>query len=333
MPSYEGIGIFNMHVLLVNNTRIPALKYGGTERDIWHQGDELVKMGHQVSYLVAPGSTCPFATYMLVYNPYLPLNPQIPDWADVVHVHFPIQEPLKKPYMVTVHGNGKVGEVYNINTVFVSKDHAARHNSTSFVYNGLGLKEYGPIDLKKNRKHLLFLAKTSRIEKNLSGAISIATHIQEPLKILGGRRLSIKRGVSYAGMVGGAQKNTLLNEAKALLFPVRWHEPLGLAILEALLFGMPVFGTPYGSLPELINEERGFLSTRADEIALAAREHSSYDAIKCHQFIADQFTARHMTEAYLQLFEKVMNGFALNLEPPRTLATEIPRLLPYQDLP
>ena len=39
-----------MHVLIVNNTRIPVLKYGGTERDIWHQGAALVKMGHQVSY-------------------------------------------------------------------------------------------------------------------------------------------------------------------------------------------------------------------------------------------------------------------------------------------
>ncbi len=321
-----------MHVLIVNNTRIPALKYGGTERDIWHQGDELVKMGHQVSYLVAAGSHCPFASNMLDYNPKIPLDAQIPDWADVVHVHFPIREPLSKPYMVTVHGNGQVGEVYDLNTVFVSRNHAARHNSTAFVYNGLGLDEYGPINLQQKRKHLLFLAKISRREKNLSGARRIARYINEPLKVLGGRRLDFRKGISYAGMVGGTEKAALLNDSKALLFPVRWHEPLGLAILEALLFGMPVFGTPYGSLPELISPERGFLSTNALEIAEAARDYGSYDAQKCHQFIADQFTARHMTVEYLKLFEKVMNGEALNPTPPRTLATEIPRLLPYQDL-
>jgi glycosyltransferase involved in cell wall biosynthesis len=321
-----------MHILIVNNTRIPALKYGGTERDIWHQGAELVKMGHQVSYLVAAGSSCPFARHILVYDSKIPLNAQIPAWADVVHVHFPLREPHSMPFMVMVHGNGQVGEVFDINTVFVGRDHAERHNSTAFVYNGLGLDEYGPINLQQKRKHLLFLAKISRKEKNLVGARRIARYIQEPLKVLGGRRLDFGRGISYAGMVGGTEKSALLNDSKALLFPVRWHEPLGLAVLEALLFGMPVFGTPYGSLPELINAERGFLSTDANDIAEAARHYNSYDAAKCHQFIADQFTARHMTEAYLLLFEKVMNGEVLNSAQPRTLATEIPRLLPYQDL-
>jgi glycosyltransferase involved in cell wall biosynthesis len=320
-----------MHVLIVNNTRIPALKYGGTERDIWHQGHELVKMGHQVSYLVAAGSSCPFASHLLVHDPKRPLDEQIPDWADVVHVHFPLRNPLKKPYMVTVHGNGQVGEVYDLNTVFVSRDHAARHNSQAYVYNGLGLDEYGPIDLKHPRKHLLFLAKISRREKNLPGALHIAQQLHEPLVVMGGWRLSFNRQIHYAGMVGGPKKSALLQSGKALLFPVRWHEPLGLAILEALLFGMPVYGTPYGSLPELINDERGFLSTDAAEIAAAARHYQEYDASKCHQFIADQFTARHMTESYLRLFEKVMNGEQLNAEAPRTLATEIPRLLPYYD--
>lgn len=41
------------------------------------------------------------------------------------------------PALVTVHGNGKPGEVFNRNTVFLSQDHARRHHSTCFVYNGL----------------------------------------------------------------------------------------------------------------------------------------------------------------------------------------------------
>lgn len=322
-----------MHVLIINNKRIPVFKYGGTERDIWHQGQELVKLGHQVSYLSPPGSTCPFATKVLPYQPNKPLNPQIPHDIDIVHLHLPTTELLDKPNMTTIHGNGKVGEVYDINTVFVSRDHAARHNSQAFVYNGLGLEEYGPVELHRKRKHLLFLAKISRREKNLRGAIRIAKELGEPLKVLGGRRLTLHPLISYAGMVGGARKSKLLNEGKALLFPVRWHEPLGLAILESLLFGMPVFGTPYGSLPELIGPELGFLSTDAGELAQAAKHYGDFSPERCHQFIADQFTARHMTLGYLDLFEKVLNGEQLNPEPPRTLATDIPRLLPYQDLP
>ena len=57
-----------MKILLVNNTVLPALKYGGTERVIWWLGKALVQLGHEVSYLVAKGSRCSFAP---VY-PYSP---------------------------------------------------------------------------------------------------------------------------------------------------------------------------------------------------------------------------------------------------------------------
>ncbi|MFN7014115.1 MAG: hypothetical protein ACK4ON_07580, partial [Bacteroidia bacterium] len=82
-------GCFFMHILLVNNTRIPALKYGGTERVIWALGKALVALGHQVSYLVAKGSHCPFAM-VYAYNPAITLERQIPEDVDLVHIHFPI---------------------------------------------------------------------------------------------------------------------------------------------------------------------------------------------------------------------------------------------------
>ncbi len=50
-----------MHILIVNGTPIPALRYGGTERVIWDLGKALVAAGHRVSYLVPAGSSCPFA--------------------------------------------------------------------------------------------------------------------------------------------------------------------------------------------------------------------------------------------------------------------------------
>ncbi|MEF9931013.1 MAG: glycosyltransferase, partial [Bacteroidales bacterium] len=53
-------------------------------------------------------------------------------------------------------------------------------------------------------------------------------------------------------MIGGEQKLNILKESKGLIFPVIWNEPFGLAITESLYCGAPVFGTPYGSLPELI---------------------------------------------------------------------------------
>ena len=48
--------------------------------------------------------------------------------------------------------------------------------------------------------------------------------------------------------------SSLLNASRGLIFPVRWHEPFGLAVIESLYFGCPVFATPYGALPELVQE-------------------------------------------------------------------------------
>ena len=60
-------------------------------------------------------------------------------------------------------------------------------------------------------------------------------------------------------MVGGTNKTKLLNQSKGLLFPVRWHEPFGLAILESLHYGCPVFGTPRGSCLKLVPMNRDFI--------------------------------------------------------------------------
>jgi glycosyltransferase involved in cell wall biosynthesis len=43
-----------------------------------------------------------------------------------------------------------------------------------------------------------------------------------------------------------------LRDAAALLFPVRWPEPFGLIMLEALACGTPVLASNGGSVPEVI---------------------------------------------------------------------------------
>lgn len=72
--------------------------------------------------------------------------------------------------------------------------------------------------------------------------------------------------VSYMGQVDDIQKIKIMEESKGLLFPVLWNEPFGLALIESLYAGCPVFGTKNGSLPELINENVGFLSNDENEL-------------------------------------------------------------------
>lgn len=326
----------NMHILIFHNAVLPALEYGGTERVVWWLGKELTQMGHRVSFLVAKGSECPFAE-VLFYNPELSLSLQIPDYIDVVHLSIPPPEDFPKPYVYTVHGNPRADEVLDHNAVFVSKNHAERHNSTAYVLNGIDFEDYPKPSFSHQRGHTHFLANASWRVKNVKGAIHIAKKANEKLAVMGGHRLNFKMGfrftpdrhVRFHGMVGGRVKFDLLHRSKALLFPVLWHEPFGLAIVESLYMGCSVLGTPYGSLPEIVTPEVGFLSISENELAEKLKNIAQFDPKICHEYARDTFTSRQMALGYLQYFEMVLSGKKINSVAPKALF-DYPKFLPYE---
>ena len=55
--------------------------------------------------------------------------------------------------------------------------------------------------------------------------------------------------VRFAGEVGGAAKRALFAGARALLMPIRWREPFGMVMVEALSCGTPVIAFPEGAAP------------------------------------------------------------------------------------
>jgi len=326
-----------LHILLVYNRKIPVLRYGGTGRDVWYLGKELAGMGHRITFLAGKGSACDFAE-VRVLDPGQPLALQIPASADLVHSHIPVWEPLPKPYMITLHGNSSLRKDFDINTTFISRDHARRFGSEVFVYNGLGLEEYGKPRFDVKRSYVHFLGKAAWKVKNLKGCIRIAREAGIPLRVLGGHRVNLKMGfritldprVRFEGMVGGTKKNALINGSRALLFPVRWHEPMGLSVVESLYFGCPVFGTPYGALPEIVTPEFGFLSDRKSELVRALEHVDTYDRRRCHEYVCDTFSSLQMARNFLPLYEQVLNGIPLNPKPPRPLPGP-PGLLPFRD--
>jgi hypothetical protein len=328
----------SLHILIVYNGKIPTPKYGGTSRDIWYLGKELIAMGHRITYLVGEGSFCGFAR-IIPFNPEATLASQIPEDVDLVHSHIQVREPLPKPYMITLHGNSSDERQHDINTTFISRDHAARFGSEVFVYNGLGLEEYGKPKLDNPRNYLHFLGKAAWRIKNLKGCMNIARASGHPLRVLGGYRVNLKMGmritldprIRFEGMVGGDTKNRLINGSKALLFPVRWNEPMGLAVVESLYFGCPVFGTPYGALPELVSSEFGFLSNKKSELVDALKHVEEYDRKKCHEYICDNFASIHMAKNFLPLYEKVLNGEPLNPKAPKLIDPNPPKFLPWYD--
>ncbi len=326
----------SLSILLVYNGKIPSPKYGGTSRVVWYLGKELARMGHRITFLVGEGSSSDFAR-VIPFDPKRPLATQIPHEVDMVHSHIPIWEPLPKPYMITLHGNSGQDREFDINTTFLSKNHASRYGSKVYVNNGLGLEEYGKPRFDIQRNYLHFLGKAAWKVKNLKGCIQIAGERGLPLHVLGGHRINLKMGVRitldsnvrFEGRVGGEKKNRLINGSQALLFPVIWNEPMGLAVLESLYFGCPVFGTPYGALPEIVTSEFGFLSNKKSELVNALKRIDDYDRRKCHEYICDNFASNHMAQNFLPLYEKVLNGIPLNPIPPRPVKSDPPSLLPW----
>jgi len=313
-----------VHIAIVHNSKIPVVAYGGIERVIWYLAEQLVKMGHKITFIVEKDSFCPFAD-VKVYDTGKPIQQQIPKSVDIVHFHFQPDKEIEIPHLITIHGNLPEETRFFPNTNFVSQNHAKRYTADAFVYNGLNWGDYEKPDFKYERKYVHFLGKAAWRVKNVKGAIEIAKQNKTEIKILGGHRFNLKMGLRFTttkyaafyGMVGGKTKNEILKHSKGLIFPVLWHEPFGLAIIESLYFGCPVMGTKYGALPELITSETGFLSNSMTELVNGFENLNSYHRQLCHDYAESKFNSKVMAENYLKLYERILNGERINAVNPR----------------
>ncbi len=74
--------------------------------------------------------------------------------------------------------------------------------------------------------------------------------------------------IHYEGWVTGEKKIELFNLIDAYILP-SYVEGMPISILEALSYGKPVITTPVGGIPEVINEENGFLFSPGDKKEMA----------------------------------------------------------------
>ncbi|MEQ8303533.1 MAG: glycosyltransferase [Cyclobacteriaceae bacterium] len=324
-----------MNIVLVLGAVFPVSKYGGIERVVWYLAQSLSKQGHAVTLLAKAGSECPFAKVIFI-DERKDWNEQIPATADIVHFHFDPDANIEKPVVYTIHENAPASSTFHKNTIFVSQNHAKRYNAQAYVYNGMNWDEYPGAILNNERQYFHFLGAARWRVKNLKGAIKVARQSKQELHVLGGNRLNFSMGfrltlspkIKFHGMVDDEAKAKVLNKSRGLIFPVRWNEPFGIAITESLYFGCPIFGTPYGSLPELVKVDVGFLSSSSKELSEQIANYKHYRPVRCYEYARDVFNADAMARQYLEKYEKVLNGEELN--------ASNPKLVPYpeeNDLP
>ena len=120
--------------------------------------------------------------------------------------------------------------------------------------------------------------------------------------------------VRWIGTVTGQERDDLVARARAALFPLRWEEPGGTAVVESLALGTPVIGIARGCLPELIEHGRtGLLTADEEQFGELVAAAGTIDEAACREEAARRFTPAVMAAEYLGLYEKVRDGAAVTV--------------------
>ena len=53
-------------------------------------------------------------------------------------------------------------------------------------------------------------------------------------------------------LITTVEKNKLFKNSKLLIFPIKWEEPFGLVMIEAMACGTPVIAYNRGSVAEIV---------------------------------------------------------------------------------
>jgi glycosyltransferase involved in cell wall biosynthesis len=126
--------------------------------------------------------------------------------------------------------------------------------------------------------------------------------------------------VRYVGEVAD-EKLDLYSRAAALLMPIRWAEPFGLVMTEAMACGTPVIAFPEGSAPELVLDgETGFLVADEGEMAQAVTRLDEIDPARCRESAEERFDVGPVTEAHERAYEEVRERHAAGRRGASTVA-------------
>jgi len=252
---------------------------------------------------------------------------------DVIHLHvdyigYPVLKRIGVPFLATLHGRLDLAELHALYDLFddvpvVSISDSQREpmpqaNYVRTIYHGIPerllLPGFG------SEGYLAFIGRISP-EKAPDAAIRIAARAGMRLKIAAkvdkvDREYFAERiepllsqpHVEFIGEIGEDAKAEFLGNAAALLFPIAWREPFGLAMIEAMACGTPVVAFRNGSVPEVIDDGlTGFVVDNEDQAVAALTRLNALDRIRIRRRFEERFTARRMAEDYLSVYRRLVS--------------------------
>jgi glycosyltransferase involved in cell wall biosynthesis len=202
-------------------------------------------------------------------------------------------------------------------------------NWAATVYHGLSAEvcPLNPSPPRGSGRYLSFLGRVSQ-EKGLERAIEIARRAGVRLRIAAKveagpderyfreRVAPLLRGplVEFLGEVDETGKPAFLGNAAALLFPIDWPEPFGLAMIESMSCGTPVIAWPNGSVPEIVDEGvTGFVVDSIDKAVSAVQKATMLDRSRVRARFEQRFSAARMARDYLAVYRSLGRQRALRV--------------------
>ena len=324
---------------------VPPHLYGGIELVVDRLAQGLAAAGHDVVLFATGDSTCPVPKrWLLEESEGIRIGFSVPEVrhvlaayeslqdVDLVHDHSLLGPILSDhytelPVVTTIHGelNGELRDIYEriatkVSVVAVS--HAQRKPAPDLrvarvIHHGIDAKDF-PVG-NGDGGYLLFLGRLSP-DKGAGRAIDVALKADVPLLLAGKMREPWERDyfearvapylseqIQYLGEVGHERKLELLAGARALVFPIRWNEPFGLVMVEALACGTPVLAFPEGAAPEVVEHERtGFLCHDEADMAEAVAKLDQLDRTACRAAVEGYFSTERMINEHVELYEELL---------------------------
>lgn len=327
---------------------VPPTDYGGTELIVHELAEGLRVRGHDVT-IFATGDSTASGTVRALYQaaqwpPEILADVNHVSWAmeriaadgtfDLVHAHSAVALACSRfmpqvPLVYTIHHtrDEALSAFYRFfptaRFVAISEDQRRREVPLRYaevIHHGLDPARFQ--SRGRAGDYVAFLGRLARA-KGPHAAIDAASAAGVPLVVAGevhlpdeawaSRELTerLRRPhVTYLGSVGPGIKVPLLRDARALLAPIEWNEPFGLALIEAMLSGCPVVAFPRGSVPELVEPGvTGFIAGSVEEMATLIRPGGAldhFDRVACRRRAVERFSREQMVLRHENLYQRVL---------------------------
>ena len=254
---------------------------------------------------------------------------------DVIHDHSGLpgillaaSSALSTPVVATLHGALTEAEGdflaavdRRVHLVAISRAQEEQVASVKWrrvVHNAVDPAEYHPVCPEEKGDYLLQLARINP-SKGQHLAIELAQRVGMHL-VLAGKvdpdstayfdeeiRPHLGDRVTWHENVVGAAKASLLARARAMVFPIQWEEPFGLAMVESMVSGTPVLAMARGAASEVVEPGvTGFLSDDLDGLVDAYSRLGEIDLQACIKRAAERFGPAQMADGYQSVYERAI---------------------------